>query len=284
MPVNLSIGGMNRQHQIAGTARSLESNSVWPVLANPPTWLPPNTAGALAMAADIDDSGYIVGAQPRGNMDAASCYWPSAGASAAQFFAQVPAVTSAPCAVSPNTRAVAGNALTSLEPGDHIYPWYVDHDGAVHLAFVTGASPGAVTDINDAYNCCGANRTPSGRRAWRWAPGQGVTWLRGLQDQGTEQPSEAYSLNAAGDAVGRSNGSAVLWVAGSTPGVGGAQRLAVDLNTLTRQPAVHLAVALRINDNQSMLCFGWRTDASGNRAPKVFLLRYVGLRLPLPFP
>lgn len=283
-PVNLSIGGMNRQHQIAATARSHNGASVWAVLANPQAWLPPSSGGALSMAADIDDNGYIVGANRQGGMDAAACLWPSAGAAAPQLLPQVSAVSSAACAVSPSTRAVAGNAVTAVGPGDHTYPWYIDRHGAVHLAFVTGASPGAVTDINDAYTCCGANFTASGRRAWRWAPGNGVTWLRGLQAQGTEQASEAYSLNAAGDAVGRSAGAAVMWVAGATAGVAGGQRLAVDLNSLAPASDVHLSAAVRINDSQSILCFGWRRDARGVTSGKVFLLRNTGPRLPFPLP
>ena len=205
-------------------------------------------AGDLcASAADIDDSGAIIGSSTNAGGTTHLITWPGFGG-AAMIQGAEPATGTA----RRNNGDLVGDGPRETGSGERGSLYF---DGAEWRLLLVGQSITAA--INESGAVCGSEVVTSGfaqTRAWKATTGS-LTYLPHL---GASTNSTAEDINNAGDVVGSSLGKAVLWK-GAT---------AIDLNTrLAPGSGWVLQKASAVNSRGQITGVGTR-----NGQPRVFLL------------
>jgi probable HAF family extracellular repeat protein len=131
-------------------------------------------------------------------------------------------------------------AAHGLNNNDQVVGESVSTDGSLHAFLSTGSSMldlgmlgcsgntcSQAFGINDSGVVVGTTRLPTGiQHAFRWANGT----MEDLGVLGNATTSAAYAINSAGDIVGTSGGSAVIWSSGTIASLGPGVANAVNSN------------------------------------------------------
>lgn len=200
-----------------------------------------------ASAADVDDSGAIIGSSTNAGGTTHLITWPGFGGPA-----MIQGAEPATGAARRNNGDLVGDGPRETGSGERESLYF---DGAEWRFLLVGQSITAA--INESGTVCGSEIVTSGfaqTRAWKATTGS-LTYLPHL---GASTNSTAEDINNAGDVVGSSLGKAALWK-GAT---------AIDLNTrLAPGSGWVLQKASAVNNRGQIAGVGTR-----NGQPRVFLL------------